>query len=60
MTPEEKKAYIIELAKRGYDKAARVEGLFDELAVKSAKLRVELRGFKEGLSEELAKKNAKA
>ena len=57
MTPEEKKAYVEELAKRGYEKAARVEGLFDELAVKSAKLKVELRGLKEELSDKLAEKD---
>ena len=57
MTPEEKKAYIEALAKRGYEKAAHVEQLFDELVVKSAKLKVELRGIKENLSNKLAEKN---
>ncbi len=57
MTPEEKKVYIEDLAKRGYEKAARVEQLFDALAIKSAKLKVELRAIKGALSDKLAEKN---
>ncbi|GAB3894036.1 hypothetical protein [Spirosoma agri] len=58
MTSEEKKLYVEELAKRGYEKATRVEGLFDELAIKSAKLKVELKGLKNELSDKLAEKSA--
>ena len=59
MTPEEKKVYLEELARQGYERAARAEEFFDELAVKSAKLKVDLKGLRNELSDKLAEKSPK-
>ena len=59
MTPEEKKAYVDEIARQGYERVARAEGLFDDLAIKSAKLKVDLKGLRNELSDKLAEKAPK-
>ena len=60
MTPEEKKVYIEELARQGYETATHAEELFDTLAIKSAKLKVDLKGLRNELSDKLAEKAPKA
>lgn len=54
MTKEEKQKQLEELIQKGEESATRAKVLFEELAIKTAKIKQDLKQFKEVLNEQLA------
>lgn len=59
MTPDEKRRYIAELKQRGQTAVEKADRLLTDLAVKSAKLKTDVKAMHNGLTEQIAEQATK-
>ncbi|MFD2571373.1 hypothetical protein ACFSUS_12060 [Spirosoma soli] len=59
MTPDEKRRYVEELKQRGQTAVERTDRLLTDLAVKSAKLKTDIKAMHNSLAEQLAEQATK-